>query len=163
MYYTRNYYIYYTENIQNSLAYSLLFSNRELEPPFGFYSLEITSKPCYHQKVFVRLGPTFVGKAAVRGQNHEEHKYPWQVSRGIITRVSTHTRQREANERIFVLYMLPMYSNGAYERDTLVGRGSKTGGGYTAAKLQCPATHNAATVLATVIMLVLTARLRSRR
>ena len=38
-------------------------------------------------------------------------------------------------------------------------RGWKAGGGYTAAKLQCPATHNAATVLATVIMLVLTARL----
>lgn len=163
MYYTRNYYIYYTENVQNSLTYSLLFSNRELELPLWLLFSGDYVESLLSPKVFVRLGPTIVGKAAIRGQNHEEHKYPWQVSRGIITRVSTHTRQREANERIFVLCMLPMYSNGAYERDTLVGRGSKTGGGYTAAKLQCPATHNAATVLATVIMLVLTARLRSRR
>lgn len=37
MYYTRNYYIYYTENIQNSLVYFLLFSSRELEvPPLAF-------------------------------------------------------------------------------------------------------------------------------
>lgn len=108
----------------------------------------------------------------VREQNHEEHKYPRQVSRGIITRVSTHTRQRERTNRV-VARVLPMYSNRVHERDTLVwpsppratkpGGEGEGGGGYTAAKLQCPATHNAATVLARVIMLVLTARLRSRR
>lgn len=101
----------------------------------------------------------------VREQNHEEHKYPRQVSRGIITRVSTHTRQRErgTNEsrgRTCVTDVLEL----EYTKETRSPAPLRNPVGvYTAAKLQCPATHNAATVLARVIMLVLTARLRSRR
>lgn len=69
----------------------------------------------------------------------------------------TNERTNESSPRMYVV--TDALEPRAYERDTLVGRGWKAGGGYTAAKLQCPATHNAATVLATVIMLVLTARL----
>lgn len=53
----------------------------------------------------------------LREQNHEEHKYPRQVSRGIITRVSTHTRQREGERtNRVVARVLPMYSNSGIRK-----------------------------------------------
>lgn len=85
----------------------------------------------------------------------EEHKYPRQVSAGIITRAHVTTR----NEGIVRMYVTDVLEPSSRKEETR----KRVGGGYTAAKLQCPATHNAATKLATVIMLVLTARLRSRR
>lgn len=107
-----------------------------------------------------------VAKAAGRTQDLERESINIR-GKYLLALLHAYPRTRDnvqrRNERTSSVCMLPMYPKRGYERDTLVVRGFGPGGGYTAAKLQCPATHNAATAPATVIMLVLTARLRSRR
>ena len=64
----------------------------------------------------------------------------------------TRDNARQTDERIVAAYVCYRCTG----TESVVG---KPVGVILAAKLQCPATHNAATVLATVIILVLTTRL----